>query len=121
MTRVADTSFLYAFFVLKDAHHDDAVAAMSSAEPIVVPTEILAETIDLLAWRFDHRAALQSLDDLRTLEHVRFGEAANVDAVRNLYAEHAGKLSLEDCYVVQICRVLGAKPLTFDRRLMKAV
>lgn len=25
MTRVGDTSFLYAFFVVKDAHHDEAV------------------------------------------------------------------------------------------------
>lgn len=121
MTRVGDTSFLYAFFVLKDARHEEAVEAMESPEPIVVPTEVLAETIDLLAWRFDHATALRCLDDLRTLEHVRFGEPVNVDAVRNVFAEHGGRLSLEHCFVVQACRVLGAQPLTFDKRLAKAV
>lgn len=121
MTRVADTSALYAFLTPDDAHHADAFKAVGEPTPIVIPTEILVETVDLVGLRKGREAARFAFDDLLGLPHVRVAEKVAIEAVREVHAGARGRLSLADAFVVQTCRALGAKPLTFDREIAKAV
>lgn len=117
---MADTSALYAFLVESDAHHGKAVRALADPEPIVVPTEILVETVQLLAYRFGWEAGRGALDALLQLPHVGIAEKVAFEAVRQVHAAGKGKLSLADAFVVQTCRTLGATPLAFDASIAKA-
>lgn len=122
MTRVADTSVLYAFFDADDVHHDAAVSDLGDPEPIVVPTEVLAETIDLVVDRALHEVASAALEDLLALPHVSvMGERVHVSAVQDIYQDAGGALSLTDAFVVQACRVLGARPLAYDDAIVERV
>lgn len=115
--RVADTSALYALFSEDDRFHERAVKDASAPEPIVVPSEILVETIDLLAYRFGPSAGRKALDSLLELPHVRVAEKVEPSAVREVY-DRARRMSLADAYVVQTCIALGAEVLAYDRRIV---
>src|SRR5947209_10756062 len=55
--QVADTSFLYALFSKSDAFHGKARRAAASADAILVPSEIFAETVSLIHYRVGFAAA----------------------------------------------------------------
>jgi len=114
--RVADTSALYALFSEDDQFHERAMKDVSAPEPIVVPSEILVETIDLLAYRFGPSAGRKALDSLLELPHVRVAEKVELSAVGEIYGR--GKLSLADAFAVQTCVALGAEVLAYDRRIV---
>ncbi len=114
--RVADTSALYALFSEDDRFHKRALKDVSAPEPIVVPSEILVETIDLLAYRFGRSAGRKALDSLFQLPHVSVAEKVELSAVGEIYSR--GKLSLADAFVVQTCVALGAEVLAYDRRIV---
>ncbi len=119
MTRVADTSALYALFSEEDRFHERAVEGVGDPDPIVVPTEILAETIDLLTYRFGFVAGRRALDFLLGLPHVGIAEKVEVAAVRAIYRAARGRLSLADSFVVQTCLALGGEPLAYDRQILR--
>ncbi|MCJ2556759.1 MAG: type II toxin-antitoxin system VapC family toxin [Candidatus Thermoplasmatota archaeon] len=114
--RVADTSALYALFSEDDRFHKRALKDVSGPDPIVVPSEILVETIDLLAYRFGRSAGRKALDSLLQLPHVRVAEKVELSAVGEIHSR--GKLSLADAFVVQTCVALGADVLAYDRRIV---
>ena len=117
MTRVADTSALYALFSEDDRFHERAVRDAGDPDPIAVPTEILVETIDLLAYRFGFKAARQALEFLLGLPHVSLSERVEFGPVLDIYDGAKGALSLADAFVVQTCLALGAAALAYDRRI----
>ncbi len=119
--RVADTSVLYALFSEEDRFHDRAVNDVSSSDPITVPSEILVETIDLLAYRFGAGAGKKALDFLLKLPHVSIAEKVEFGAVKGIYDGAKGKLSLADAFVVQTCVALGAGVLAYDSRIVAEV
>lgn len=121
MTRVADTSVLYAFAVAGDAHHARAMDDMALAEPVVVPSEILVETTDLIAYRFGWETAVRTLRALLSLPHVSVAEKVHFEAAQRVHAAAQGRLSLADAFVVQTCRALGADPLTYDDDIRHAI
>lgn len=118
--RVADTSALYALLDEADAHHAKAIQEVEDPEPIVVPPEILVETIDLVGYRFGHGAAQSALQDLLALSNIRRAEVVHLEAVVAVFLGAGGKLSLADAAVVQTCRALAARPLAFDRDILAA-
>lgn len=120
MTRVADTSVLYAVFDDADAHASRARSDLALPEPIAVPTEILVETTDLLDRRCGRKAAEAALAALLSLPHVRVADQVEIEAVKAIHAASRGKLSLADSIVVQTCRVLGAAPLAYDADISRA-
>ena len=119
--RIADTSALYALFSATDAHHAAARAAMEDPEPVVVPHEILAETLSLIQHRHGFDAALAAGRFLRALRHVkvRATPPRTTEDAWSAYADAKGALSLPDATVVAWCRREGATPLAFDRRLVR--
>lgn len=121
MVRVADTSVLYAVLDEDDDHHDQAVGDLEDPEPILVPREILVETVDLVRHRADAGAASAALDDLLALPHVSVAEPVHVEAVQAVFDEAAGDLSLADAVVVQTCLARGADPLAYDEDVRAAL
>lgn len=113
--RVADTSALYALFSEEDRFHKRALKDVSSPDPIAVPSEILVETIDLLAYRFGRSAGKKALDSLLELPHVSVADKVEVSAVKEIY--NRTKLSLADAFVLQTCVSLGAEILAYDMRI----
>lgn len=121
MVRAADSSALYALVVTEDAHHRRALEAFADPEPIVIPTEILIETIDLLQYRFGWTRARAALDDILALPHVSLADKVRIEPVRTLHADAKGKFSLADAFVVQTCRATGAVPLSYDEDIRRLV
>lgn len=118
MTRVADTSVLYALFSEADRFHGRAMEDVGDPDPIAVPTEVLVETIDLLTYRFGFTAGRSALEFLVGLPHVGIAERVEVVAVRAVYKAARGRLSLADSFVVQTCLALGAEALAYDSRII---
>jgi predicted nucleic acid-binding protein len=121
LTRVADTSALYALFSRADRFHSRAAKDVGDPDPIFIPTEILVETADLIAYRFTFSAAVQAVDFLLALPHVSLAERVEFNGVRDIHKGARGSLSLADAFVVQTCVSLGAKPLAYDRRIVEEV
>lgn len=121
MTRVGDTSALYALFDEDDDFHPPAKAALEDPEPIAVPTEILVETVDLVAYRSTERLARRGLGWLLDRPNVRIADPVHMPAVREVHRDADGELSLADAFVIQTCRALGADPLAFDEAIRQRV
>ena len=119
--RVADTSVLFALFSEEDRSHESAVDDVGSSDPITIPSEILVETIDLLAYRFGAGAGSKALDFLLKLPHVSIAEKVEFSAVKGIYDGAKGRLSLADAFVVQTCAALGAGVLAYDRSIVAEV
>lgn len=115
--RVADTSALYALFSEEDRFHQRALKDMSAPGPVAIPSEILVETIDLLAYRFGPSAGKKALDSLLQLPHVRVAEKVELSAVKEIY-DRAKGMSLADAFVIQTCVALGADVLAYDGRIV---
>lgn len=105
---------LYALFDRDDEHHERARQDVARLEPIVVPREILVETINLIEYRVDRSVARDALQDLLQTPNLSMAEPVHVEAAQGIFAESAGVLSLADAFVVQTCLSLGATPLSYD-------
>jgi len=121
LTRVGDTSALYALFSQEDEFHERAVVEVGEAEPLVVPAEILVETVDLIAYRFTFEAAKQALAYVLNLPHVSVADRVELGAVQGVFEGAQGSLSLADAIVVQTCVALGAGALAYDEDLLAEV
>lgn len=121
MVRVADTSLLYAFFDAADDHHDRARARMGVPEPVLVPPEILVETVNLVQYRAGYQRARRALEDLTGLPHVTVCDPPNPNALQQVFDQAGGDLSLADAVVVQVCRETGGRPLAFDEAILDRV
>ncbi len=125
--RVGDSSALYAAFVASDAHHAKAAAGLAAKEPIVIPAEILAETMGLLQRRIGYAAALEAKGFLQSLPHVEVQPTWD-DFYENILAEanrvfdtSKGQLSYPDAIVVAWCKMRKYKPFAFDHAILDAV
>lgn len=124
--RVADTSAVYAFFVTDDSHHAQARAAFAEGSPIMVPAEILAETLLLLERRVGFQAARAAGEPLRTVSHVEVHPAGNapwdniLGAAWQECGAASGRITYADAVVVAWCKRRSLVPLTFDKRLTRA-
>jgi predicted nucleic acid-binding protein len=118
--RVADTSFLFALFSSFDAFHDRAVRAAGRGDPILIPAEILSETLALVHYRQGFAAARVSGDWIRTRGHMEVGLPTRdlVEAAWRDYREAQGRISYPDAVATSWCRSLNAAPLAFDTQLL---
>ena len=120
--KVADTSFLYALFSDTDTFHSDALEAARSNLSIVLPAEILSETLALIQYRQDFEAALRAGKWIRQQDAFRIppAEESFADVVWKVFESSRGRLSFPDSVVVAWCRALKAKPLAYDDEIKKA-
>lgn len=117
---VADTSFLYALFSESDAMHARAVREGGNLESLLVPAEILSETLALVHYRQGFDLARSAGEWVRTQDIVEIGIStrSTLDRAWHEYQGALGRLSYPDAIVVSWCRSTGARPLSFDRHLL---
>jgi predicted nucleic acid-binding protein len=121
--RVADTSALYALFSKNDVHHKSAMNEFRKPDPILIPLEIWSETISLIQYRQNHKAAKSAGEYLLNLPHVDL-EIPTRQMVANTWKQYkkaGGKLSYPDAAVVTCCLYKKIKPLTFDKIIIKLI
>lgn len=114
--RVADTSCLYAFLDADDAHHAAAVAEVERSGPLVVPAEVLVETVGLVGSRAGRQSARAAQAYLAGLPHAEFSHPTDMHEV--LIMAKAEGLPLVDAAVLWHCRRLGIRAASFDKRLL---
>lgn len=116
--RIADTSFLVAFFDADDRRHQGARAAFAETNPVVIGVEVLVETLGVLKAKAGREAADGALEDLMKLASVEWATEADVAAAYKIYRDERS-LSFVDATVIQNCVARGVQPLTFDQRQAK--
>lgn len=121
MSRVADSSFLIAVYDREDPRRELALERLSGAVPVVVPPEVVAETLGVVQSRAGYEVARTIHDELAELAHVSFADATDPDAVAEVSEEGQGELSWVDAAVVWRCRSEDAEPLSFDAEIEAAV
>lgn len=123
--RVADTTALYAFFTPDDAHHDKAKRAMLRLDPVLVPAEILAETLQLIQYRKGFPVARDAAAVLASLPHVEVQSTPDgypedlLGEARRTHLLSAGRLSLYDAIVVAWCRARRLAAWSYDQGILK--
>lgn len=119
MTHVADTSLLVALFDATDPRQGDARRSLASATPVIIPTEIIVETLGVVKVKAGRRAALSVLDGLVRLPNVTWSECCDFQGSLRIYRRFPS-LSFPDAVAVQECIARGAGLLTFDEGQRRA-
>ena len=114
--RVADSSCLFALFKADDEHHAAARKEVERPGPLVIPSEVLVETLGLIGARLGRPAAKAAAAFLGSLPHVEFTHPTDLHEALLIQREHP-ELSVVDAAVVWHCRRLPARAATFDKRL----
>lgn len=125
--RVADTSALYAVFDEADAHHERALRDIADDEAILIPSEIVGETMGLLQLRLGSRIAREAMESFHKLPHVEIQPTPDdvwdniLQHAMDTYSKGEGPLSYRDQIVVSWCQKRKLKPWSFDKRIIAAL
>lgn len=110
---VADTSFIIAVFDSSDARHQKARQALDQAAQVIIPTEILVETLGVLKMKASRRAATEALEALLRLPNVTWSECCDFQGSITIYRDRPA-LSFPDSVVVRECLARRARLLSYD-------
>ena len=113
--RVADTSLWIAFFSDGDKFHAQAVPLVEDGEPILVPFEVLAETLGVIQARYGRSVAREVYRQMVALPHVEVIDEVRLHETRDLWLSAEKNLTWVDAAVVVLARARAAAVLTFDR------
>ena len=119
--QVADTSFLYALFSKSDAFHGKARRAAASADAILVPSEIFAETVSLIHYRVGFAAAKSAGSWIRLQKRIEVAAPSRsvLNGCWGIFRAARGRLSYPDAVVLAWCRERRATPLAFDQAILR--
>ena len=119
--QVADTSFLYALFSKSDAFHSRARRAAALADAILVPVEILAETVSLIHYRAGLAAAKSAGSWIRIQKRIEVAPPSRsvLERCWGIFRAARGRLSYPDAVVLAWCRERRATPLAFDQAILR--
>lgn len=119
--RVVDASFLIALCDVADPRRADALRRAADPAPIIVPREVLAETLAVVHRRQGFDAALAVWREVRGLPHRAIAGPVETGEVASLFEGGKGRLSWVDAAVVAHGAAAGAVPLSFDGAIEAAV
>lgn len=121
--RLADSSFLYALFLTGDPNSQRAEREAAVNEPILVPSEVLAETLGVLARRKGIDFARMAKHWLESKPHFQmaFTQRQHYDIATRFFARPPERLNYVDALLVAWARVSGARLVTYDEGLARAV
>lgn len=114
MSRVADSSFLVALFDEDDHRHGSAWERAEDPDPVLVPPEVLTETLGVMQARYGHGVADGIWEGLGTIPTVVHLNSTRQENVAPVFREAGGALSWTDAAVVAHCLREDAEPLCFD-------
>lgn len=120
MSRVADSSYLIALVDADDPRQGEARRLASNPSPLLVPPEVMGETLGVLHARagYDRAQAMwDKLGDLANLVHLN---TTRMEEIAPIFEAADGALSWTDAAVVAHCLREGAKPLCYDDDIEQA-
>ena len=122
---VLDSSFLVSLFIPEDSNNERALDLFEKhrADEMLLTDIVLFETLTILAYKKGASFAKASYQDLlsnRKLQLLYLNENERKEILESFLAQE-GKLSMEDISVIHSCKKAMAKPLAFDREILKAV
>lgn len=121
MKRIADSSFLLAFFDRNDDRRPQAKAFLEDPQPILVPQEVASETLSVIQRRFGHEDSVRFWGSLLALPNIQPVPCAPHDGTFARFRKAPGTMSFVDAAVVEHCVRRGARPLCFDSDIDQAV
>lgn len=121
MKAILDTSLLIASVDDEDPRRADAKGRLERSEAILIPPEVLAETLGLVHRRKGWNAAAHLLAALRAADNVVFMGRSEASIIAEVFSAGRGKLSWVDAAVVAACSRESAAPLAFDPAIEAAV
>jgi predicted nucleic acid-binding protein len=114
---VADSSFLVALFLPYDINHEKAKELFKNTDYVIVPYEILMETLTVLLHKEDIelvRTVHELIESAETFVVYYKGERYS-DKALMLFLNQSDKLSFFDCVAISLAKLLKQDLLTFDR------
>lgn len=120
MSRVADTSFLYAAFDNADERHEQALDEIAKPHALNIPLCVMAEFLDLVTFRHGHNTALQVHADLTRLATVTILPLHDEENVLTIWA-NTPRLSMADAAGIQASIEGRCTLLSYDENQLKAL
>ena len=124
---IADTSALVSLSVKTDQNHgpatQEAAALRNAQRPIILPTDVLTETVNILGKKSGHGTALKAADQLlRPGSHFILVETtAHIEAALQKFKNQPQAVSLTDCIVMVVADHYGTKDIFgFDKQFADA-
>jgi predicted nucleic acid-binding protein len=126
-TIIADSSGLISLLIESDSNHSAAVkhaaTLIEDSVRVLIPGEVLAETINILGKKFGHDHTAQVVDDL--FDSSAFLVISTSDVMRKdalaRFRGLASAVSFTDCLVMAVADEYGAKDVFgFDKQFEDA-
>lgn len=112
--RVVDTSVLLASVAPDEPHHGDSLRLLAEPGPLVIPNEVLIETLGVITHRNGRPAAKRFLRALEETEGVEMDHASDVREALALCKKRRS-LSVVDAVGVVMAWRMGCDLDTWDR------
>jgi predicted nucleic acid-binding protein len=125
---IADTSALVSLIIPTDTNHDAAVdyaqELVSAQRPIMVPTEVLAETVNILGKKYGHQTAAQAAEQLLSNEGQFIIVETVVKQIRaalDIFNQEKESVSFTDAIVMAVADEQATKDIFgFDKQFEEA-
>lgn len=124
---IADTSALVSLAIETDQNHKVATAAAmqlrTASRPIIFPTAVLVETVNILGKRSGHETALQTADGLLRpgSQFVLVETTPHLEAALKRFRGQGAAVSLTDCIVMTLADHYRTKDIFgFDKQFVDA-
>jgi len=120
---VLDSSFLVSLFIQEDSNNERALRLFERhrADEMLLTDLVLFETLTILAYKKGSVRAREAYLDLtsnKKLQLLYLNETERKEILESFLAQE-GKMSVEDISVIHSCKKAMAKPLAFDKEIMK--
>lgn len=120
MSRVIDTSVVMTLFDEEDPRRDEVLDLLGLPEPILVPPEVVTETLGIVHARMGYEVSEAIWEDLGELGNIVFLNSTAQEHVGPIFQAGAGALSWTDAAVVAHCLREDAEPLCYDPDIEQA-
>lgn len=114
MSRVVDTSVLYALFDEADAHHERARRDLAAQPRWAVPLAVLVEFLLVVRRRHGKPVAQRAMQDLQGMGRLDIVQPQDAAKVLALWRDHP-TLSAPDAVGLQEALHTGVPLLTYDQ------
>jgi predicted nucleic acid-binding protein len=124
---IADTSALVSLATKTDQNHGPATKAAASLRqaqrPIILPSDVLVETVNILGKKSDHATVLKAAGELlrSDSQFLLVETTSHLEAALRKFKDQSQAVSLTDCIVMAVADHYGTKDIFgFDRQFADA-
>jgi len=118
---VADSSFLVALFLPYDTNHEKAKELFTETDTVIIPYEILIETLTVLLYKENAefvRVVYETLESTETFI-IYLSNQKYLEKSLTVFLNQENKLSYFDYVAISLSKLLRQDLLTFDEKQLK--